>query len=383
MAKGKNIGDIIASVLFSAGKSLVTSELKKRAKDFIEDKTSKSADDAHREAAEKIGFETEHFTLDKKDKIQFKSSSVFVHEWLVNSRTTAGKILKDEENGQVFFGGNPITPSTKVHLINQFGRETGIVSPSVSGHFDAALNFLDLSDLTSLKFKKEFAGWNPRNESVIDSFLTKSFGNSLKEEHRQHSNFLFRKWIIGTTKRALEPGSSFDGCLTLQGAPGIGKTKFFRELLPEPFSNRTGEVLCNIRNPQKFVESIVGKTIACFDELSVLDHVRSQETFKQLLTSQFVDVRMAWARKPQRYALRQGFSATTNKSRFIKDRSLNRRLWVVGLEDHQRLNFDFLHENRKDLWKEAVYLVAEGETGILNYEEQKVLEEKNLQFETK
>lgn len=381
MAKAKGMGDLLTGILISTGKSLVTSELKKQAKGLIGARFAKTPEKAKQEAAVRVGYETDHYTMDKKENIVFKSSAIFMHEWLIKSPHTAGKIMKDEENGQVFFNGNPISPSIKVDLITKFGKATGINSPAISGHFDNALNFLDLSDFTSLKFKKEFAGWDPTQESVIESFLPKAFGTALAAEDVPDASRLFKKWVIATARRALEPGSSHDGCFTIKGPPGVGKTRFFRELLPEPFENRTGEILCDIKSPQKFVESIVGKTVACFDELSILDHPNTQETFKQLLTSQFIDVRMVWARKPQRYALRQGFSATTNREKFISEKAFRRRLWVVKLNDSQRLDFDFLHTYRKALWQEAVYLVGKGEKGILSYDEQKALEEANKAYE--
>jgi predicted P-loop ATPase len=138
--------------------------------------------------------------------------------------------------------------------------------------------------------------------------------------------------------------------------------------------------MCNIKQPTKFVESIKGKTIACFDELSILDLPKSQEAFKQLLSSQYVDVRLAWARDVRRYALRQGFCATKNPKKFIPDSFFSRRLWTIALNDKGRLDFDYLFANREDLWKEAVYYAENGEDTNLSFEEQKKVEETNKQF---
>jgi len=379
MAKG--IGDMVGKMLLSTGKSLLTGEIKKKAKGLIGNYFAKTFDQARREAADKVGYDTVHFTMDKKENIVFKSSAVFVHEWLTSSPTVKGRLMKDEENGQIYFDGNPILSKTKLDIITTISKQTGINSPALRGHLENALDDLEVSDFTSWKFKQEFAGWDPSKESIIDTFIPKAFGTAIAAEDVPAANRLFRKWIIGTAKRALEPGSSHDGCFVFQGPAGVGKTRFFRELLPEPFAQRTGEILCDIKSPQKFQEAIVGKTVACFDELSVLAFPKTQDIFKQLLTSQFIDVRLPWARKPARYALRQGFAATSNPMKFITDPAFKRRLWVVKLNDSQRLDFDFLHGNRKELWQEAVYLVGQGETGILSYEEQKELEAANSVYE--
>lgn len=364
----------------SAASSIVTGELKKHAKGFIEKYTAKSPEAARREAAAKIGYESEHYVLNKNQDVTFKSSAIFLHEWLNKSPHTVGRVLKDEENGQVFFDGKLLTNSVKVDLLGKFAKATGINTPALNGHFDKAIELLDVTDFTSVKFKKEFGGWEPGRKSIIDTWLTNMFGSALDTDAAYASN-LFRKWIVGTAARAMTPGTTHDGCLVLKGPAGVGKTQFFRKLLPEPFENRTGEIYCDVKSPQRFVEAIVGKTIACFDELSVLENPGSDETFKQLLSSQNIDVRMAWARKPRRYALRQGFSGTTNKDKFIADKFLSRRLWIIRLDNSQRINYDYLNENRRALWMEAVYCAERGDSCILTPDEQRTVEEYNKRFE--
>jgi predicted P-loop ATPase len=209
--------------------------------------------------------------------------------------------------------------------------------------------------------------------------MEKCFGTALTASP-EHARLLFRKWIVGTAARTIHPGKSLDGCLVLQGETGIGKTQFFRQILPSPFDGRTGEIYCDIKNPNKFVEALLGKTVACFDELSVLEHAKTLETFKQLLTSQFIDVRLAWARTVRRFNMRVGLGGTSNKTKFITDPSLSRRLWVIELNPSQRLDFDYLSANKEALWKEAVYFAEQGESCIMTPEEQKMIEEYNAKF---
>ncbi len=373
------ITKLLTKTLSSAATSIVSGEIKKHAKGLIHRYTAKSPEAAKAEAMTKLGYETESFTLDKKEKVVFKSSSMFVHEWLTHSPLMIGKILKDEENGQCYYDGNIISPSMKVDILNKFSKVTGIKTPALSGHFDRALDHFDLTDFTALRFKQEFAGWDPNRTSVIDSWMSKCFGSSLDTDVT-YANMLFRKWIVGTAHRAMNPGSTLDGCLVLKGPPGVGKTQFFRKLLPEPFANRTGEIYCDVKSPQRFVEAIVGKTVACFDELSVLDNAKSDETFKQLLSTQFIDVRLAWARKKSRYDLRQGFAGTTNKDKFL-DKFLSRRLWVIQLNGSQRLDFDYLNDNCRALWMEAThYAMAKKASYILSPSEQSEVEKNNIKY---
>jgi hypothetical protein len=364
----------------SAARSLLLSEVKGGVKSLIDKKRAKTIEDIHREMIKDLGYTTSHYVINKKtQEISYKSSAVFVHEWLTNSPLVVESIVRDEESGHLYIDGESITNAKKLDLIGRFIKSTNIKAASLSGHMDNALKLIDLSDFNASKFGKHFAGWKPETQSVIDGWIENTFGGVLASDPA-YAKLLFRKWIVGTARRAMTPGTTFDGCLTFSGPGGVGKTAFFRNLLPEPFAGRTGEILCDVKNPQKFVESIKGKTIACFDELSVLEHPQSEQTFKQLLSTQNIDVRLAWAREPRRYALRQGFAATTNKEQFIPDEFLSRRLWTIQLNNTGRLNFEYLFANRENLWREAVYLAQQGESHILSYDEQRLVEERNKQF---
>lgn len=373
------LAKILKSTGESAVKSLLSSGIKKTAKDLFKSQLKKSQQNIENEMLSSLGFITQHYKLDKDQKIIYKPSSLLMHEWITNSPKVKNLILRDEETGQAYINDKPISNSSKIELINLFSKDTGITSSSMSGWFDAALKLLDPVDYSSMLFKQEIPAWDPNNKSIIDNWLPNTFGSAL-ETDKEYATFLFKKWITGTAKRIIQPGSSLDGCLTLQGPAGVGKTISFREMLPYPLSSRTGEIYCNVKNPQKFVEAIIGKTIACFDELSVLENKRSEETFKQLLSSQFVDVRLVWRKDPQRYLLRQGFSATTNKKQFITDEFLSRRLWTIKLNNSSRINLDYVIENRKSLWSEAMFLAMNGGNQILSFEEQKIVEENNSEF---
>jgi hypothetical protein len=366
----------VVSSATSTARSLVTAKFKKQANSFFT--KEKSMQDIEDEIVDSLGYSTEYYKLDKKQNITYKSSELFVHEWLTKNPDLTNRIMRDEESGTVYFDGEQMNNTIKVKLLTILQKNTGVQSAALSRHFDAALKLIDVSDFTASKFKETFKGWNASDPSVINTWMQGCFGDAL--DNPEYATFLFKKWIVGTANRAMKPGTVHDGCLTLKGPSGVGKTTFFRGLLPKPFDTRTGEIYCNIKSPQKFLESITGKTIACFDELSVLDYPSTQELFKQLLSSVSVDTRLPWRRDPQRYLLRQGFGATTNKSKFISDEFISRRLWTVSLNDKSRLDFDFVNKNKKKLWMEAVYLVNSGETSIMNSTNQEMIENYNNEY---
>lgn len=367
----------LSKLLAKEAKSLFRSTARSKAKSTISNLAkkffSKSEEDIKNEVIEKLGYLSAHYKV-KNDEPIFKGSSLFFHEFITNNPELCNKLIKDEETGKLFFNEKPITNNDKTKIIKFICDKTKITT-SAPSYFKTACDLLEVKDVNSIVFENEFSGWNEKNESVIDSWLENCFGNGVLSDIK-FSNILFKKWVVGTAARAMAPGSSLDGCLTLVGPPGVGKTRFFRNMLPEPFDSRTGEIYCSIKNPRQFTESIIGKTIACFDELSQLSDSKMEDVFKQLITSENIDVRLAYRRDPQRYELRQGFAATSNSEKCIPNETFSRRLWIIKL-GQERLNFEFVNKNNKKLWQEACYYAKQGFRTYLNREEQEHLEKIN------
>lgn len=370
---------MLTSVVKSSAKSLMSQGIKSTAKGLIKQYMAKTPEQIETEIKNQLGYLTSHYKLDKEQRISFKSSSVFMQEWLTHSPLVAGKLFRDEEDGQVIHNNEPLTNSGKVAILHQFIKATNAQSSAISGHFDAAIKLLDAVDYNGMKFKREMTGWNPSNTSVIDTWMERCFGSALVSDPT-YTRMVFRRWIIGAANRIINPGCSLDGCLILMGAPGIGKTQFLRQIMPSPFDTRTGEVYCDLKNANRFVEGMIGKSIVNFDELSILDYPKTTEIFKQLLTTQYWDVRLAWRRNVQRFRARAAFGGTTNKTQIIPDANLSRRLWVIELSDAQRLDFDFMNANKKALFQEAVYLAQNGGSCILTPEEQIQVETINRKY---
>ncbi len=372
-----DIAKFFSRAAISVGRSLLLSEVKGGVKSFLNSKRAKSLADIQQEMMKSIGYTTSLYSINPKtQELTYKSSPLFIKEWLTNTPSLVGRLIKDEETGQMYFNGALLTNAHKSELINDFIKQTGVKSPALLGHFDNACKLLPIIDINSLKFNEVFGNWNVNNASVIDNFLNGCFGIT-----DPLMNKLFRKWIIGTARRITNPGSSLDGCLVLKSLPGRGKTQFFRQLIPAIFSNRVAEVYCNIKSPQKFLENIIGKSIVNFDELSPLDYPQTTEIFKQLLSSQNINVRLAWHRSPTNFALRNSFGATTNKNKFIVDPTLSRRLWVINIPDHlERMSFTYLEANKHKLWQEALYYASTQYEVFLTADDQLEVENYNNQF---
>ncbi len=380
----KSIGSIITKTLLNEAKNMARSEARSMVKGTVlktfRNLFKKSEEDMVAELSEKLGFQTENYRI--KNKVaEWKVSPTAIFELMENHKFFKDKMVLDEETNHLFYDGNEVDSRVKIDLVNKISQITGSSTHGIHRSFDKVKDYFFHTDLVASQFKKHFAGWDPSANSVIDRFIPELFGEGLRTE-LAYINPLFKKWIVGTAKRAMTPGELLDGCFVLQGEPGLGKTQFFRQLLPKPFEHRTGEIKCDVRQPVLLIDAVAKKTVACFDELSLLKATKgTEETFKTIISSQNIDVRLPYQTKESRYALRQGFGATTNENEFIRDRAISRRMWVLSLNGKTRLNFDRLHEMREGLWKEAVYLANKGELKTyLTPEEQKQVESENEKY---
>jgi hypothetical protein len=200
-------------------KSIIATEVRGKVKSFLAEKRAKTPAQIEQEMQKSIGYITNHYSINKNSDIVYKPSTVFMHEWLTNSSLISEKINRDEESGHVYIDGELANSSKKIELINKFMTSTGIKSPSLPSQLEGALKLIEVSDFNAVKFKDYFSGWDPNNQSIIDEFFVKSFESNLdlSKVDENYVKLLFRKWIIGTAKRAINPGQNFDGCLTLQG----------------------------------------------------------------------------------------------------------------------------------------------------------------------
>ncbi|EAR14045.1 VapE domain-containing protein [Robiginitalea biformata] len=154
------------------------------------------------------------------------------------------------------------------------------------------------------------------------------------EEAADYLEVFLTRWLLGII-------SAMNGTfsllvLVLTGEQGTGKTKFFRNLLPESLSSYQTENKLNKEND--IAPLMTKKLIICDDEFSGKNK-RQADEFKELVSKEKFSVRKPYGKVWEdltRYAVLCG---TSNDDRVLYDMTGNRRIIPVKIRsiDHDRM----------------------------------------------
>jgi putative DNA primase/helicase len=156
--------------------------------------------------------------------------------------------------------------------------------------------------------------------------------------------------------------------LTLQGAQYLGKTKWFKTLVPQSLDLiQDGMIL---KPDDK--DSVKQCTSYWLVELGELDSTFRKSDIAQLkafITKQVDVLRLAYARRESRFPRRTLFFGSVNPREFLHDPTGNRRFWTIECEainhDH-RLDMQQIWAEVHSLWVggEGYYLSADEMAGL-------------------
>lgn len=189
------------------------------------------------------------------------------------------------------------------------------------------------------------------------------------------SKVYLRKWFISAVARVLSPGCKCDTALILQGGQGLGKSSFFRALMPDPgwFSDSMGD----IGNKDEVLKSHLA-WINEWPELETVFNRRECSQVKAFLSSSFDLVRRPYDRSTQRLKRSNVIVGTTNDDAFLRDPTGSRRFWIVSV--NKRIDLAKVEQLRDRLWAAAVHAYRRGEQWWLTPEEQALSTEQNQEF---
>lgn len=197
--------------------------------------------------------------------------------------------------------------------------------------------------------------------------------NDHVEEKRLFKETLMRRWCISAIAAAFSPnGISAAGVLTFQGPQYIGKTKWFKQLVPAELGVlKDGMILRP--DDKDSVKQCVSFWLVELGELDATFRKADIAALKSFLTNDSDVLRRAYARKESKFARRTVFFASVNPKEFLHDPTGNRRYWTIEASylDHSHMI------DMQQVWAEFYHLWRGGEGYYLTPDEVQALNEHN------
>lgn len=198
------------------------------------------------------------------------------------------------------------------------------------------------------------------------------------EDKRQLKQTLMRKWGLSAVAAGISPnGISAPGVLTIQGGQYMGKTKWFKSLVPDELNLvKDGMILRpddkdSVKQACSFWMVELGELDATFRKADVA-------ALKAFLTNSSDVLRRPYAAKDSQYARRTVFFASVNPSKFLNDPTGNRRYWTI-----EATAIDHTHGiDMQQVWAELYVMLKAGAGYYLSQEEVEALNDHNDEFTT-
>lgn len=190
---------------------------------------------------------------------------------------------------------------------------------------------------------------------------------------------LIRKWFYQTAAlpfNTLEKPIQPEGVLILHGAEGIGKTRFFQQLVFNPLWFQSLDKELTTKNKDVLIQMLS----AWIGELGEIDRTfrANRSDVKNFMTLTKDSIRKPYAREPVTKPRSTSFCGTTNKAEFLNDDTGFRRWWVIPVNQKIDVGVFAEADNLHQFWSQCYAAFCENPQCFrLTEEERQQLEECN------
>jgi len=161
--------------------------------------------------------------------------------------------------------------------------------------------------------------------------------------------------LIAAVRRIREPGCKFDEMLVLESPEGRDKSTAFAVLASDAWFSDEAPINAETR---KVIESLRGRWIVECADLSGMTRAEIED-MKAFLSRREDAAALKYDPDTTKRKRSCIFVGTTNRSNYLISDTGNRRFWPVSIE---AVNIDTLRRDRDQLWAEAAYWEAKGES---------------------
>lgn len=193
--------------------------------------------------------------------------------------------------------------------------------------------------------------------------------NDLKET-------LIKRWMISAICGAFNPlGVSAQGVLVMQGDQGLGKTTWFKSLVPSTLDVIKEGMILKMDKPDS-IKQVISNWLVELGELDGTFNKSDASALKSFITNDRDIIRQPYASRSNEFIRRTVFFGSVNPRGFLKDETGNRRYWTLEVTDLNSMhNIDV-----QQMWCEMYHMWRGGETHFLNREEEQLLATSNEEF---
>ena len=299
-------------------------------------------------------------------KKTLQSPFAIIAEWLQAKGITArfNSLIRDIE-----FNGEPVNErELNSYFITIVGTEAGSGINDKEWH-----TYLDSNHVPTYSPIEEYLGELKDKPPVTGNIAALAATLSLDPSQGmppQVAEMFLRKWLIG-----LVAGVFFDYYnaifLILSGGKNIGKTEFFRRLLPERINKYFAETKLDGGKDEAAVAT--SNWVLFIDEMDFLTRKKDAADLRKFISTNYFTYRPPYARKPVTVKRIASMCGASNEIQVITDPANNRRLVpiVVTAIDHDAYNAI----DKEALITEALHLYMDGEEWHLNKEDIRLLEQ--------
>jgi putative DNA primase/helicase len=190
---------------------------------------------------------------------------------------------------------------------------------------------------------------------------------------------LIYRWMLGAVAAAFsEDGVSLPGVLVFQGIQGVGKTAWFKSLVP---TTHHSLIVDGVTLDPRSKDSVIGCTSHWLVELGELDGTFNKSdlaALKAFITKSTDYYRVPYARTESTASRNTAFFGSVNNTQYLVDETGNRRWWSISVKE---INYNHSMDMQQ-VWAEFKSLLDKGESYYLTKEESKLLTAENELFET-
>ena len=178
-----------------------------------------------------------------------------------------------------------------------------------------------------------------------------------------------RKWLLASLTRLFNNGVKFDEMIILQGGQGIGKSTTLQRLSLGYYTDITEKI------SDEVTFKVMRTWLVELSELSTMMKTDS-DSFKAWLSATKDTVRKKYGSDPNDYPRTFTVLGTTNNKEILKDRTGNRRYWLMYCEKDKIKSTIWSLDNQYilQLWSEVYQWYKNGENLLISEETKQYME---------